>query len=101
MLQQSFVPRGRGGPRRAAGALRNRLRRPGRASAIPVVRNNCLRRLKFIHVTGYAALRYLADFKASWSFGAGQGLEFFYFVAEFESHCVSYLPVKAGVRFSM
>ena len=36
-------------------------------------------------------------------FGRGlqAGLEFFYFVAEFESYWVSYLPVKAGVRFSM
>ena len=28
-------------------------------------------------------------------------MEFFSFVAEFESQWVSYLPVKAGVRFSM
>ena len=27
---------------------------------------------KFIQVTGYAAWRYLADFKAGWSFGEGQ-----------------------------
>jgi hypothetical protein len=27
---------------------------------------------EFIHVTSYAALRYLPDFKAGWSFGEGQ-----------------------------
>ena len=29
---------------------------------------------EFIQVTCYAALRYLADFKAGWSFGEGQAI---------------------------
>src|SRR5262249_2411815 len=37
-----------------------------------VLRNNCVSGLNFIQVTCYAALRYLADFKAGWSFGEGQ-----------------------------
>jgi len=37
-----------------------------------VVRNNCIRDSEFIQVTCYAALRYLADFKAGWSCGEGQ-----------------------------
>jgi hypothetical protein len=37
-----------------------------------VLHNNCVSRLNFIQLTCYAALRYLADFKAGWSFGEGQ-----------------------------
>ena len=41
-----------------------------------VVRNNCIRDSEFIQVTCYAALRYVADFKAGWSFGEGRRFQY-------------------------